>query len=238
MPKVSVIMSVYNGIKFLDRAIRSILCQSEMDFEFIIFDDGSTESVWDMIDFFRGDQRIRAFKGVNNKGLTHRLNQCFDLATGDFIMRMDGDDVSLPHRIKRQLERFEDGVGFVGCWASSIDANGTNIVHFCDVHCRCSDEDIKTIYPTKLCMVDASTMYTREAIEKVGYFDPQALTGESYNYNRRVQQFYEGRVAQEILYLRTVWEGSVMRSKVDSTIDMIALANQRALECPVIKERP
>jgi len=81
-------------------------------------------------------------------------------------------------------------------------------------------------------------MYTREAIEKVGYFDPQALTGESYNYNRRVQQFYEGRVASEILYLRTVWEGSVMRSKVDSTIDMIALANQRALECPVIKERP
>ena len=72
MPKVSVIMPVYNGIRFLDRAIRSVLCQSEMDFEFIIFDDGSTESVWDMIDFFRGDQIIRAFKGVDNKGLTHR----------------------------------------------------------------------------------------------------------------------------------------------------------------------
>jgi len=216
MPKVSVIMPVYNGIKFLGRAIRSILAQTEMDFEFIIFDDGSTESVHDCVHFYGADKRIRAYCSAKNRGLSHRLNQCLEHAQGDYIMRMDGDDVSHPYRIEKQLELFTEGVGLVGCWGSSVDENGKPIQHFVDVNCRCSDEDLIKVYPTKLCMIDASSMYSREAIEKTGLFDPRALTAETYNYNLRVLKNFKGRVVQEILYQRTVWSGSSPRSQVDT----------------------
>ncbi len=138
MPKVSVIMSVYNGIQFLGRAIESILAQTEEDFEFIIIDDGSTEPVYDKIKSYP-DDRIRAYRKGKNRGLTVRLNTCLQLAKGDFIVRMDGDDISLPQRIEKQVAKFEEGVGFVGCWASSIDAMGKPIQHFVDLSCRCSD---------------------------------------------------------------------------------------------------
>ena len=142
----------------------------------------------------------------------------------------------MPERIEKQLAAFEDGVGFVGCWGSSVDADYKPIIHFVDINCRCSNEDLKTVYPKQLCMIDASTMYSIEAVEKVGYFDKLSLTAETYNYNRRVQQFFEGRVVQEVLYIRTVWQGSVMRSKFDPKINTMKLANDRAMEQPIIKE--
>jgi glycosyltransferase involved in cell wall biosynthesis len=234
--KVSVIMPVFNGIRFLDRAIQSILNQTEKDLEFIIIDDGSTEAVFDRIKTYN-DPRIRAFREDENKGLTIRLNQCLDLAKGEFIARMDADDESHPERISKQLLKFEQNIGFVGCWGQSFDEHGIAIRKYVDIHCRCTDDDLKNIYPKKLCMIDPSMIYSRVAVEKVGYFDPLALTGETYNYTRRVQQFFEGRVVQEILYYRTYRKDSVMRL-LRTPIDIIALANQRAVNSPIIKEIP
>lgn len=235
-PKVSVIMPVYNGIRFLDRAIKSILDQTEKDFEFIIIDDGSTEPVWDKIRSYT-DSRIQAYRTVENKGLTFRLNQCLQMAKGDYIVRMDADDVSLPTRIEKQLLRFEDGAGFVGCWAGSLDELGNSIKGFVDIHCRCSDESIRIKYPKTICMADPTSIYSKAAIRKIGYFDPEVYTGETYNYNLRIQQFFIGRVVQEVLYLRTIRHDSIMRTvKHDSNIDIIALAKQRALEVPIIKD--
>ncbi len=239
MPKVSIIMPVYNGLKFLGRAIESMLNQTEKDFEFIIIDDGSTEDVYDkIISYSDLDSRIITIRGKNNEGLTSRLNQCLSLVKGDFIVRMDGDDFSMPTRIEKQIAEFENNVGFVGCWGSSVDENLNPIIHFVDTNCRCSNEDLRVKYPIDLCMIDASSIYSREAIDKIGYFDKDSLTGETYNYNRRIQQFFTGRVAKEILYIRTVWQGSIMRKKQDTGINIFLLANRRALEYPIIKERP
>lgn len=236
MPKVSVIMPVYNGIQFLDEAILSILNQTEQDFEFIIIDDGSTEPVFNKIKSYN-DPRIKAYKEVENKGLTVRLNQCLDLAKGEFIARMDADDISHKERFNKQLFKFEHGVGFVGCWGQTINECGKEIKQYIDIHCRCTDKDLETIYPRKLCMVDPSTIYSREAVEKVGYFDPQVLTGETYNYNRRIQTFFKGRVVQEILYYRRYRKGSIMQLR-DRKIDVVSLVHSRASECPIIKELP
>lgn len=229
-------MPVYNGIRFLHRSIESILNQTHEDFEFIIIDDGSTEPVWDLIQSCY-DTRIVALRNPKNIGLTKSLNICLDKVRGSFIIRHDADDVSLPTRIEKQLLKFKEGIGFVGCWASSLNEIGNPIIHFVDTHCRCSDEDIKINYPKSLCMADPTSVYSIEAIRKIGYFDPKVCTCETYNYNRRIQQFFEGRVVQEILYLRTVRHDSVMRmTKQIPGIDLMALANQRALEFPILKE--
>ena len=234
MPKVSVIMPVYNGIRFLDKAIQSILNQTETDFEFIIIDDGSTEPVFEKIKSYN-DKRIKAFSFGENKGLTYRLNQCLNEAVGEYIARMDGDDVSHIDRLKRQLSYFTTSdIGFVGCWGQTIDENGDKLSRYLDVHCKCTDEELKTIYPKKFCMIDASVVYSRKAVNKVGYYDAAVLTGESYNYARRIQQFFNGRIVPEILYYRTAHKDSIM-SRRNKKIDVIVLANARATTHTIIK---
>jgi len=104
-PEVSVIMVVFNAKAYLKEAIDSILGQTCSNFEFLIADDGSTDATVDMLrSYEKQDCRIKLFLYKENKGQTYRLNQLIQQAQGEFIARMDGDDISLPHRIERQLQ--------------------------------------------------------------------------------------------------------------------------------------
>jgi glycosyltransferase involved in cell wall biosynthesis len=235
MPKISVIMPVYNCYDYIELSIQSILNQTEIDFEFIIIDDGSTQPVFNIIDrYAKIDSRIVAIKEIENKGLTYRLNQCLDIAKGYYIARMDGDDISEKIRFEEQLKLFDSGVGFVGCWGRSINVNGNNVKGFVDTQCKCNDEDLLTIYPKKLCMIDASVIYTKEASNKIGYYDKDSFNCESYNYIRRMQKYYKGRICKEVLYIRRV--GSSTAPRRNDIADIFAYANKIADDCPVIKE--
>lgn len=127
-PKVSVVMSVHNGEKYLCQAIDSILCQTFTDFEFIIIDDGSVDGTWDIISSY-GDPRVRLIKNAENLGLTASLNMGFDTASGEYIARMDSDDVSLPERLQKQVAYMDEHpeTAASGTWAQDIDQEG-NIV--------------------------------------------------------------------------------------------------------------
>lgn len=104
MPAVSVLMSVYNGERFLAEAVESILTQTFPDFEFLIIDDGSTDSTAEILAAYaRGDSRVRVVS-QKNKGRTASLNEGIQLARGKYIARMDADDISLPQRLEKQLE--------------------------------------------------------------------------------------------------------------------------------------
>ncbi|HEY0008787.1 MAG TPA: glycosyltransferase [Tepidisphaeraceae bacterium] len=124
---ISVIMSVYNGEKYLAEAVDSVLNQTFKDFEFIVIDDGSKDgSVAMMEQYAKRDSRI-AFKTHANKGLTATLNDCLKTARGPLIARMDPDDVSLPTRFEKQvafLNEHPDVVN-VGSRVILIDPFGT-----------------------------------------------------------------------------------------------------------------
>lgn len=106
-PRISVVMSVCNGLAYLPEALRSVLDQSFRDFEFLITDDGSTDGSSACLEAFaRQDARIRVLR-QENAGLTVSLNRMIALARGEFIARMDADDVSLPSRFARQLSYLE-----------------------------------------------------------------------------------------------------------------------------------
>ena len=100
---ISCIMSVYNGEPFLREAIDSILGQTYPDFEFIIIDDASTDSSHEIISSY-GDKRIRLVTNSENLGLTRSLNKGLELANGQFIARMDADDVSFPTRFAAEIK--------------------------------------------------------------------------------------------------------------------------------------
>jgi GT2 family glycosyltransferase len=103
-PTVSVLMSVYNSARYLPQAVESILRQTFRDFEFIIIDDGSTDGSRETVErYAASDARIRLTSRANT-GLTRALNEGLSQCRGEFVARMDGDDIALPTRFARQVE--------------------------------------------------------------------------------------------------------------------------------------
>lgn len=106
IPKVSVVLPVYNGAQHVTAALDSILAQSFEDFEVLVIDDGSTDSTPDKLGTYQ-DPRVRIVRNQTNLGLVASLNRGLQLARGDYIARMDADDISLPTRLAAQTEFME-----------------------------------------------------------------------------------------------------------------------------------
>src|SRR5262245_27884197 len=102
-PVISVLMTVYNSEKYLAQAINSVLSQSHQEFEFIIVNDGSTDRSLEILQQFAArDGRIHLISR-GNTGVAAALNDGLANTQGEFIARMDSDDLSLPTRLERQL---------------------------------------------------------------------------------------------------------------------------------------
>lgn len=128
-PLVSVVMAVYNGEKYLREAIDSVLTQTFNNFEFIIINDGSSDSSLSIINSY-SDKRIKLINNDLNKGLIYSLNSGIDASSGRYIARMDADDICLQERFKKQFEYLElhPNVGVIGCdYLSFSDKHSTYI---------------------------------------------------------------------------------------------------------------
>jgi hypothetical protein len=124
-PRVSVVLAVHNGEEYLAEAMRSILTQELQSFEFIVVDDGSTDGSARIIRSF-ADPRIRLLTNATNCGLTPSLNRGLAAARGEFIARLDADDVSAPTRLSSQVAFLEANpdVALVGTGYHAIDERG------------------------------------------------------------------------------------------------------------------
>ena len=122
-PKVSVLMPVYNGAAYLSEAIQSILAQTFTDFEFLIIDDGSSDNSYNVAASF-SDARIRLIRNSKNLGLVASLNRGLELACGEYIARMDADDISLPERLSLQVAFMDmhPDVGICGSWLQAFSS--------------------------------------------------------------------------------------------------------------------
>ena len=103
MPEISVVMPVYNCEAFIRESVESILTQSFTDFEFFIIDDASTDRTVEIIKEYT-DARINLIIKPKNTGYTDSLNMAIKLAKGEYIARMDADDISMPQRLAVQYE--------------------------------------------------------------------------------------------------------------------------------------
>lgn len=114
MLKLTVLMPVYNGEQYLSEAIDSILSQDFQDFEFLIIDDGSTDRSESIVASYF-DKRIRYVKRNENRGIVSTLNEGMMLAKGEYVARMDQDDVSLPCRFSRQILFLDQNIDVAVC---------------------------------------------------------------------------------------------------------------------------
>jgi glycosyltransferase involved in cell wall biosynthesis len=121
LPKVTVLLPVYNAAPFLREAIDSILAQAFTDFELLAIDDGSTDGSGAILASYT-DARLRVVRHSENRGLIATLNEGLELATGEYVARMDADDISLPTRLSRQVAFMDShpDVGLSGAWAKQI----------------------------------------------------------------------------------------------------------------------
>jgi glycosyltransferase involved in cell wall biosynthesis len=127
-PVVSIVMPVYNAEPYLKRAVESILDQTFADFEFIIINDSSTDASWAILDSY-GDSRILLLDNQKNRGLTYSLNQGLAAAKGEYVARIDADDIAMPRRLEKQVSflRAHPEIGILGCSCDNIDSEGRRI---------------------------------------------------------------------------------------------------------------
>ena len=118
-PLITVAMPVYNAGKNLRLAVLSIVNQTYLNWELLIIDDGSSDdSFLDIADI--NDSRIKILCDGVNRGLVARLNEAIDLARGDYFARMDGDDISYPDRLSKQVTALQNN--------SKIDLMATRVI--------------------------------------------------------------------------------------------------------------
>lgn len=108
--RVSIIMGIYNCEKTLSEAIDSILSQSYDDWQLILCDDGSSDNTYDIALRYQKayPKKIILIKNSENKGLNYTLNHCLKFADGEYIARMDADDISLKERLKKEVEFLDE----------------------------------------------------------------------------------------------------------------------------------
>lgn len=123
---VSIIMSCFNSENTVGFAIESILNQTIEDFEFLIFDDGSTDNTKDIIKGYK-DSRIIFFHSNDNEGLTKRLAFLAKESRGEFLARQDDDDYSLPSRLETQINFLKKNKKYSACTTASFLKNSFSV---------------------------------------------------------------------------------------------------------------
>jgi len=179
-PKLTVLLPIYNVAPYLDQAIESVLSQTFKDFEFLIIDDGSTDDSVAIVEKYT-DSRIKLVKHTVNKGLIATLNEGLALAKGEYIARIDGDDLwSSPDKLQMQfsyLHAHSDCV-LIGTAATAIDADG----HFLyNMLVPITDEDIQLKMLATNCFFHPSVVFNKKVALELGGFLTSDLYVEDYS---------------------------------------------------------
>ena len=128
MPKISVIMGIYNCAPTLQEALDSLYAQTYQDFEIILCDDGSKDNTYELaLENQKQHPNIVLLKNPHNMGLNQTLNNCLAVAKSQYIARMDGDDISMPDRFEVELRFLEEHPEYavVSSPMEYFDENGT-----------------------------------------------------------------------------------------------------------------
>jgi len=178
--KLSVIMPVYNAESHIEDAVSSILNQTFEEFEFVIVDDCSTDSSYALLqDFAKNDDRIKLYRNKKNSKISYTLNRAMKIASGEYIARMDADDISLPTRFSVQLQYLANhsDISLVGSGVYYIDDIGRQI------GCRnsiCGSSLIEKIIELRSPIAHPTWMFRRRDLEKIGGYR-EVVPAEDYD---------------------------------------------------------
>ncbi|MBY0023496.1 glycosyltransferase involved in cell wall biosynthesis [Paenibacillus jamilae] len=198
MPRASVILPVYNNAAFVLEAIHSILAQTYTDFELIVIDDGSTDGSTFLISQILDPRVIKIFHNTN-RGLIASLNEGLKKANGEYIVRMDSDDISTPDRLAVQIAFMDQNPLIDVCGAAFTSSNGGSI----KVN-PASHDEIKTWLLFHCCICHPAIIMRNSMIRRLGIqYDSNYPHAEDYElWNRLAFQVQMANLPINVLYYR------------------------------------
>lgn len=215
-PTISVVMAVYNNRPYLPAAVDSILNQTFRDFEFIIIDDGSTDGSGEWLEKkAKTDPRIRLYR-QENIGLTKSLNKGIELARGEFIARMDGDDVSLLNRFEKQITFLNRPTEVVACGTFAKQFTSLGLI-IADWEPPCSNEEIlESLTQGGGAIIHPTVVMRREAVLQCGGYDDTYRHAQDYDLWCRLSEFGELANIPEVFLKYRVSRSSITTSQRSS----------------------
>jgi glycosyltransferase involved in cell wall biosynthesis len=209
-PEVSIVMPAHNAAGTLDEAVCSILEQTWQNFEFIIVDDGSTDETPSKLEGYEKlDTRVRVYR-QEKEGMIAALNRGCRLARGDYIARMDADDISLPRRIETQREflKGHPEIGIVGTWVSRMDEKGAIIG---ESRPSPNPRVLKWEHFFGICVIHPTVLMRRQILEELGFYSTDAVHAEDRDLWLRASAITEFSNIPEILFNYRVWRKSTSK---------------------------
>jgi glycosyltransferase involved in cell wall biosynthesis len=207
MVKVSVIMPVHNAGPYLQNAVESILSQTFQDFEFMIIDDGSTDGSQDVIRSL-SDGRIKFVQNNRNCGVAATLNKGLDMALGDYVARMDADDVSRPDRLQSQLLLMEkkSNLGICGAWVKTCNSQGKGHV----IRPPSDSETLRSFIIFNNPVIHPVVMMRRSMLEKYKLrYDQSCLAAQDYEFWARCLHYFDFENIKRVLLTYRVNESGM-----------------------------
>ncbi len=222
VPKISVIMSVYNGESYLTESVNSILNQTFKDFEFIIINDGSVDKTFEILNKIT-DERVKIILNKKNKGLTASLNKCLKVARGKYIARMDADDISEPLRLEKEFNFLEKNreYGVVGTFIKIFNQNtGEYIFQKKPV----KNSEIKEFLKHDNCLAHGTVLIRKEALESSGHYDERMLQSQDYELWFRISRNWKLANIPEYLYTWRDHCGNISTEKKNEQMHYVEYA--------------
>lgn len=234
-PKISVIMGIYNCAPYLQEALDSLYNQTFQDFEIILCDDGSSDDTYKIaLENSKMHNNIVLLKNEQNKGLNYTLNRCLEVAKGEYIARMDGDDISLSTRFEKEFNFLEKNPDYdiVSCGMIYFDENGEFMRNKVNKYPQKRDLIKGTIFCHAPCMIRVN------AYRAVGgYTDSKRLLRmEDYHlWFKMYAEGYKGHNIDEALYMMRDDRNATKRRTFQSRLNeaYVRFIGYRMLKLPI-----
>lgn len=185
-PRVSLVMSIYNDERTVQQTIDSVLSQTYTDFELCIIDDGCTDGSVDIVrSYSNKDARVVLVPFSIHRGLTGSLNEVIRHTGGEYIGRIDADDICLPNRIEEQvkyLDAYKD-IMLCGTWGQYIDEDG---MYIGDKKLETDSTKIKNKLLWNNQFIHSSWLFRSSLINDVGVYDESFAKSQDYEFVLRV----------------------------------------------------
>ncbi|MBV8478954.1 MAG: glycosyltransferase family 2 protein [Actinobacteria bacterium] len=240
---MTVLMAVHNGEPFVSETLRSVIDQTFSDFELVVVDDASTDRTVEIVEGF-DDPRVRVLRNEHNVGQVPSLNRGLREAVGEYVARIDADDVCLPERLAQQVELLDaqPNVCLVGAWMQAIDERGRRLARLE----KTLADRVDFIYHTLIMRVyvaHPAAMYRREPVLALGGYDETTGPSEDKDLWRKLLlEGCDARIVPEILVLYRLHDEqlSQVRANYQRSIDGASqdrFLDQLAPSAPVTQVR-
>jgi len=226
-PKISVIMSVYNGGKYLFNAVQSIQRQTYNNFEFIIIDDASTDNTTAILDSI-DDPRVRIFRNQSNIGLTRSLNKALKHCRGEFIARMDADDFSVPHRFETQVTYLENNPSIALVGSAYYMTNDDDAI-VATIGVLTDPDAIHNDLIRQNWFGHGSVMMRKSCLSSAGGYDEEFTYAQDYDLFLRLSETCKlANIAEPLYFWRKSQQG-ISQQKTQEQKYFAMLARKRAV---------